>query len=40
VQAHCAEGHFHPVKVTSRVVSFAKASEGMLDPGSKIVFVS
>jgi len=39
VLAHCAAGHFHPGKVTSRVVPFVEAAEGMLDPGPKIVFV-
>jgi alcohol dehydrogenase len=40
VLAHCAAGHFHPDKVTSRVVPFAEAVQGMLDPGPKIVFVN
>jgi threonine dehydrogenase-like Zn-dependent dehydrogenase len=40
VLAHCAQGHFHPERVTSRVVPFADAAEAMLDPGPKIIFTN
>lgn len=38
VLAHCAAGRFHPEVVTSRVVPFSEAAEGILDPAPKIVF--
>jgi alcohol dehydrogenase len=38
VLAHCAQGHFHPEIVTSRIVPFSQAAEGFLDPAPKIVF--
>ena len=38
VLAHCASGRFHPEVVTSRVVPFTEAAEGILDPAPKIVF--
>jgi alcohol dehydrogenase len=38
VLAYCAEGRFHPEAVTSRVVPFSEAAEGILDPAPKIVF--
>jgi alcohol dehydrogenase len=38
VIAHCAAGHFHPEKVTSRIVPFSDAADAMTDPGAKIVF--
>jgi threonine dehydrogenase-like Zn-dependent dehydrogenase len=40
VLAHCASGHFHPERVTSRVVSFAEAADAMTDSGPKLVFVN
>ena len=38
VLAHCATGRFHPEAVTSRIVPFSHAAEGILDPAPKIVF--
>jgi hypothetical protein len=38
VLAYCVAGHFHPEAVTSRIVPFSQAAEGMLDPAPKIVF--
>jgi len=38
VLKHCASGHFHPDKVTTRIVPFSEAAEAMTDPGAKIVF--
>jgi threonine dehydrogenase-like Zn-dependent dehydrogenase len=40
VLAHCAEGHFYPEVVTSRIVPFSQAVEGFLDPAPKIVFTN
>jgi alcohol dehydrogenase len=40
VLAHCAEGHFHPERVVSRVVPFGEAAEAMSDGGPKIVFMT
>ena len=38
VLAYCATGRFHPEAVTSRIVPFSRAAEGILDPAPKIVF--
>jgi len=38
VLAYCVEGRFHPEVVTSRIVPFSQAAEGILDPAPKIVF--
>jgi alcohol dehydrogenase len=38
VLAYCATGRFHPEAVTSRIVPFSQAAEGILDPAPKIVF--
>ena len=38
VLAHCVEGRFRPEAVTSRIVPFSQAAEGLLDPAPKIVF--
>jgi threonine dehydrogenase-like Zn-dependent dehydrogenase len=40
VLAHCAQGHFHPEVVMSRIVPFSRAAEGFLDPAPKIVFTN
>jgi hypothetical protein len=40
VLAHCAQGHFHPEAVTTRVVPFADAIDGALDPAPKIVWTN
>ena len=37
---HHAHGHFHPEKVTTRVVPFSRAAEGALDPSPKIVWTN
>lgn len=37
---HCAAGHFHPERVTSRVVPFTQAAEAMTDSGPKILFTN
>lgn len=36
----CADGHFHPEHVTSRVVPFSEAAEAMSDPSPKLVFTN
>ncbi len=36
--SHCAEGHFHPEVVTTRVVPFSQAAEAYFDPSPKLVF--
>ncbi len=38
VLERCADGHFHPEHITSRVVPFAQAAEAMTDSGPKVVF--
>lgn len=38
--AHCAHGTFDASAVTSRVVKFSDAADGMLDPSPKVVFVN
>jgi threonine dehydrogenase-like Zn-dependent dehydrogenase len=38
--AHHAKGHFHPERVTTRVVPFSRAVEGALDPAPKVVWVN
>ena len=40
VLAHCARGKFDASAVTSRVMNFSDAADGMLDPSPKIVFVN
>jgi threonine dehydrogenase-like Zn-dependent dehydrogenase len=40
VLAHCERGGFDASAVTSRVVNFSDAAEGILDPSPKIVFVN
>ncbi len=40
VLKHCAEGHFHPAAVTTRVVPFSNAIEGALDPTPKVVWTN
>jgi threonine dehydrogenase-like Zn-dependent dehydrogenase len=40
VLAHCAQGKFDASAVTSRVLNFSDAAQGMLDPSPKIVFVN
>ena len=40
VLAHCAEGHFHPEHVITRVVPFSNAIEGALDPTPKVVWTN
>ncbi len=36
----CANGHFHPEHVTSRVVPFSQAADAMTDTGPKLVFTN
>jgi alcohol dehydrogenase len=36
----CAHGHFHPERVTSRVVPFSQSIDAMTDAGPKIVFTN
>jgi threonine dehydrogenase-like Zn-dependent dehydrogenase len=38
VLARCAEGRLHPKAVTSHVVPFSEAAQGILDAAPKIVF--
>jgi alcohol dehydrogenase len=40
VLAHCANGHFHPEAVTTRVVPFTDAVSGALDPTPKVVWTN
>jgi alcohol dehydrogenase len=38
--AHHAHGHFHPDRVTTRIVRFSDAADGALDPTPKVVWTN
>lgn len=40
VLAHCAKGHFHPDRITTRVVPFSDAIAGALDPSPKVIWTN